>query len=103
MPRGKMLGGSSGINYLMYVRGSRKDYDGWRDLGNEGWGWDDLVPYFKKHQTLDLPSDKVKGLNAQLMPHAAADKYHGTNGRYLSPARAVTLIMTPRPSPYELQ
>lgn len=57
-----MLGGSSGINYLMYVRGSRKDYDGWRDLGNEGWGWDDLVPYFKKHQNLDLPSDKVKGL-----------------------------------------
>lgn len=87
MPRGKMLGGSSGINYLMYVRGSRRDYDSWRALGNEGWGWDDLVPYFKKHQTLDLPSDKVKGLDPQLMPHdAAADKYHGTNGTSSRPA-----------------
>jgi choline dehydrogenase-like flavoprotein len=92
-----MLGGSSGINYLMYVRGSRNDYDGWRDLGNEGWGRDDLVPYFKKHQTLDLPSDKVKGLNAQLMPHAAADKFHGTNGISLNPARAVKLTMTSGP------
>jgi choline dehydrogenase-like flavoprotein len=80
MPRGKLLGGSSGINYLMYVRGSRKDYDGWEALGNKGWGWDDLIPYFRKHQTLDLPSDKVKGANPQLMPHAAAYKYHGTNG-----------------------
>jgi choline dehydrogenase-like flavoprotein len=42
MSRGKMLGGSSGNNYLMYLRGSRKDYDGWRELSNEGWGWDNL-------------------------------------------------------------
>jgi choline dehydrogenase-like flavoprotein len=80
MPRGKLLGGSSGINYLMYVRGSRKDYDGWKALGNKGWGWEDLVPYFKKHQTLDIPSDGVRDVDPQLMPYAAADKYHGTNG-----------------------
>lgn len=80
MPRGKLLGGSSGINYLMYVRGSRGDYDSWASLGNKGWGWNDLVPYFQKHQTIDLPDDKIKGSDPQLMPHANVSKYHGTKG-----------------------
>jgi choline dehydrogenase-like flavoprotein len=47
-PRGKALGGSSAINAMLYVRGHRKDYDEWADLGCEGWGWDDVLPYFKK-------------------------------------------------------
>ncbi|KAF2097109.1 alcohol oxidase [Rhizodiscina lignyota] len=78
MPRGKVLGGSSAINYLMYVRGSREDYDGWASMGNKGWGWNDIVPYFRKHQTLDTP-EKMPS-DPQFMPLAAADKYHGTNG-----------------------
>ena len=45
-PRGKVLGGSSSINGLLYVRGQHADYDGWRQLGCEGWGWDDVKPYF---------------------------------------------------------
>ncbi len=45
-PRGKVLGGSSSINGLLYVRGQHSDYDGWRQLGCEGWGWDDVRPYF---------------------------------------------------------
>ncbi|HEY2480682.1 MAG TPA: GMC family oxidoreductase N-terminal domain-containing protein [Caulobacteraceae bacterium] len=45
-PRGKVLGGSSSINGLLYIRGQRADYDGWRQLGCEGWGWDDVRPYF---------------------------------------------------------
>ena len=45
-PRGKVLGGSSSINGLLYVRGQQSDYDGWRQLGCEGWGWDDVRPYF---------------------------------------------------------
>jgi choline dehydrogenase len=45
-PRGKVLGGSSSINGLLYVRGQHADYDGWRQLGCEGWGWDDVRPYF---------------------------------------------------------
>jgi choline dehydrogenase len=45
-PRGKVLGGSSSINGLLYVRGQHADYDGWRQLGSEGWGWDDVRPYF---------------------------------------------------------
>ncbi|ETN46100.1 uncharacterized protein HMPREF1541_00284 [Cyphellophora europaea CBS 101466] len=78
MPRGKLLGGSSGINYLMYVRGSKGDYNGWESLGNRGWGWDGLAPYFRKHQTLDKTENKSS--NPQFMPAAGGDKYHGTNG-----------------------
>ena len=49
-PRGKVLGGSSSINGLLYIRGQQADYDGWRQLGCEGWGWDDVAPYFKRSQ-----------------------------------------------------
>ena len=86
MPRGRLLGGSSGINYLMYVRGSRADYDGWEALGNKGWGWEGMVPYFKKHQTLDPLENAPK--NPQFMPHAEKEKWHGTNG----PIHTVTFV-----------
>jgi choline dehydrogenase len=47
-PRGRVLGGSSSLNAMVYIRGNRRDYDEWRDLGNAGWGWDDVLPYFKR-------------------------------------------------------
>jgi choline dehydrogenase len=49
-PRGRVLGGSSSINALVYCRGMPDDFDGWRDLGNEGWGWSDVKPYFEKSE-----------------------------------------------------
>jgi choline dehydrogenase-like flavoprotein len=48
-PRGKVIGGSSSINAMIYMRGQAADYDHWRQLGLTGWGWDDVLPFFKKH------------------------------------------------------
>ncbi|HEY8382321.1 MAG TPA: GMC family oxidoreductase N-terminal domain-containing protein [Microvirga sp.] len=49
-PRGKVIGGSSAINAMIYMRGQAADYDGWRQLGLEGWGWDDVLPHFLRHE-----------------------------------------------------
>ena len=49
-PRGKVIGGSSAINAMIYMRGQAADYDHWRQLGLNGWGWDDVLPYFRKHE-----------------------------------------------------
>ncbi len=63
-PRGRTLGGSSSINGLLYIRGQRQDYDYWRQLGNTGWSYQDVLPYFIRSE------DQERG----------ADEYHGTGG-----------------------
>ena len=54
-PRGKVLGGSSAINAMIYMRGQARDYDGWRQMDLTGWGWDDVLPYFLKHEDHESP------------------------------------------------
>lgn len=63
-PRGKCLGGSSAINAMVYIRGNRQDYDGWAALGNEGWSYDEVLPYFIKSEK----NERIK------------DQYHGNDG-----------------------
>ena len=60
-PRGRVLGGSSSINGLLYVRGQRQDFDHWRQLGNTGWGWDDVMPYFKRAENWEGEAGDVRG------------------------------------------
>jgi choline dehydrogenase-like flavoprotein len=65
-PRGRVLGGSSAINGMIYMRGQAADYDGWRQLGLGGWGWDDVLPYFKRHEDY----------------YGGADAWHGAGGEW---------------------
>ena len=65
-PRGKTLGGSSSINGLLYVRGQHEDYDRWRQLGNTGWGFDDVLPYFKKAENQQRGADEFHGAGGPL-------------------------------------
>ncbi|MDF1670260.1 MAG: GMC family oxidoreductase N-terminal domain-containing protein [Roseovarius sp.] len=60
-PRGKTLGGSSSINGLLYVRGQRQDYDQWAQAGNAGWGYDDVLPYFKRSESHELGESEYHG------------------------------------------
>ena len=55
-PRGKVIGGSGSINAMVYVRGQPHDFDDWEALGNKGWGWDDVLPFFKKSEDFDWHS-----------------------------------------------
>lgn len=66
-PRGKVVGGSSVLNYMIYTRGAKLDYDGWEAMGNDGWGYDDVLPYFKKVENFNIPS-------------YYDEKYHGQSG-----------------------
>ncbi|MCO5134368.1 MAG: choline dehydrogenase [Phyllobacteriaceae bacterium] len=60
-PRGKTLGGSSSINGLLYVRGQPQDYDHWRQLGNTGWAWEDVLPYFKRAESWEDGASELRG------------------------------------------
>ncbi len=94
VPQGRVIGGSSSINYMIYIRGNRGDYDEWYRCGNEGWSYDDVLPYFVKAEG-----------NKTL-----ADRYHGTDGplrveshlhsnplveRYLAAAQEVGIPFNP--------
>ncbi|HLJ63242.1 MAG TPA: GMC family oxidoreductase, partial [Stellaceae bacterium] len=65
-PRGRVLGGCSSINGMIYMRGQARDYDHWRQLGNVGWSWEDVLPHFKRSE------DQVRG----------ADDMHGAGGEW---------------------
>ncbi|HEX6183881.1 MAG TPA: choline dehydrogenase [Pyrinomonadaceae bacterium] len=65
-PRGKMLGGSSSMNAMIYIRGHRSDFDAWRDAGNEGWGFDEVLPYFKKAEHRERGADAFHGAGGPL-------------------------------------
>jgi choline dehydrogenase len=66
LPRGRMLGGCSSINAMIYIRGNRLDYDGWAATGCEGWGYDDVLPYFKRSEDNERGEDAYHGAGGAL-------------------------------------
>ena len=66
VPRGKMLGGSSSINGMVYIRGQAQDYDHWAQLGNRGWSYQDVLPVFKRMERYDGGSDEFRGRDGVL-------------------------------------
>ncbi|CAG9831009.1 unnamed protein product [Diabrotica balteata] len=68
-PRGKMLGGSSSINAMLYIKANKKNYDGWADLGNPGWDWESVKGYFTQLENVQPPDDKITPLGTKgLLP-----------------------------------
>ncbi|MEX2616085.1 MAG: choline dehydrogenase [Alphaproteobacteria bacterium] len=65
-PRGKVLGGSSSINGLVYIRGQSRDYDQWRQLGNAGWSWEDVLPYFRKSEDQQRGESETHGVGGPI-------------------------------------
>ena len=79
-PRGKVLGGSSSINGLLYIRGQREDFDHWRQLGNSGWSFDDVLPYFRKSEDQQRGGNELHGAGgplgvADVAPHPLCEAF----------------------------
>jgi len=62
LPRGRGVGGSTNVNGQIFIRGQREDFDHWRDLGNPGWGYDDLLPYFRKLERFEMLAQDLRAL-----------------------------------------
>jgi choline dehydrogenase-like flavoprotein len=73
-PRGRVLGGSSSINGMIYVRGQPEDFDHWGQLGNRGWSWEDCLPFFKKAESWEGGADDFHGDGGPLLTSNTADK-----------------------------
>ena len=84
-PRGKVLGGSSAINAMIYIRGNRADYDFWRELGNAGWGFAEVLPYFKKSENQERGASEYHGVGGPV---------NVTDPRYVNPLTRAFLAAT---------
>jgi choline dehydrogenase-like flavoprotein len=84
-PQGKTLGGGSAINAMIYIRGHRVDYDHWESLGNRGWGWTSLLPYFRKNECNERGGDELHGGSGPLYVSDCRN-YYAINDRFLQAA-----------------
>jgi len=92
-PRGKVLGGSSSINAMIYIRGHKADYDEWARLGNKGWSYDEVLPYFKKSENREAGGDEFHGQGGELNV-APATEPAAINDVFFEACRQIQLPVT---------
>lgn len=94
-PRGKVLGGSSSINAMVWVRGAREDFDDWAAAGNPGWGYDDLLPDFKAIEDNEAGADEWRGAGGPVHVSRIDRHVHPLTRRYLAAAEGAGLPFNP--------
>ncbi|RUU92086.1 choline dehydrogenase [Mesorhizobium sp. M7A.F.Ca.MR.176.00.0.0] len=94
-PRGKLLGGSSSINAMVWIRGAREDFDAWAAAGNPGWGYDDLLPTFKALEDNQAGADTWRSTGGPLHVTDCSDAVHPLTKRYLAAGQQAGLPLNP--------
>ncbi|MGH8289561.1 MAG: GMC family oxidoreductase [Steroidobacteraceae bacterium] len=93
-PRGKVLGGSSAINAMVFVRGQPGDYDDWRSAGNPGWGWQDVLPYFRKLEDHAWGASEYHGVGGPVYVHDPSARVHSLCTTFLEACAAAGIPIT---------
>lgn len=94
-PRGKVLGGSSSINAMVYSRGQPEDFDGWEEMGNPGWGWADLLPCYRRMEDHALGASTLHGAGGPLHVTDIQDNVHPLTHRFIEAAKEAGLPFNP--------
>lgn len=94
-PRGKLLGGSSSINAMVYIRGHQQDYEDWRSAGNPGWGWDEVLAAYKAMEDTEAGADEWRGVGGPLFISANRRDLHPLVERYVAACAAAGLPFNP--------
>jgi len=88
-PRGKTLGGSSSINAMVYVRGHQQDFDDWERVGNSGWSYDDVLPYFKRMESWQHGANEFRGGDGPLNVSDVSAKLHPLCKQFVAAGQAL--------------
>ncbi len=94
-PRGKVMGGSSSINAMVYVRGNPKDFDEWSEAGNPGWSFNEVLPYFKKMESWQNGADNFRGGDGPLNVSEVSKQLHPLCDNFLSAAEEIGIKLNP--------
>ena len=92
-PRGKVMGGSSSINAMVYVRGNSRDFDQWSEAGNPGWSYSDVLPYFKKMESWQNGPDDYRGGDGPLNVSEVSRQLHPLCQNFLSAAQEIGIVL----------